>query len=44
MVIAREMGFSEQEFWNSDPVFFNEVAEKYYALQRRKMAALLPTK
>ena len=44
MVIAREMGYSEQEFWSADPVFFNQVSEKYYALQRRKMEALIPTK
>ena len=24
MICAREMGMSEEEFWNSDPIFFNE--------------------
>ena len=24
MVAARKMGMSEEEFWNSDPIFFNE--------------------
>ena len=27
MVIARKMGMSEEEFWNSDPIFFNKCYE-----------------
>ena len=36
MVIAREMGYSEAEFWDSDPIFFNQVADKFYELQMKK--------
>jgi len=34
MVVAREMGMSESEFWNSDPIFFNECYEIFL---RKKM-------
>lgn len=34
MVCAREMGMNEEEFWNSDPIFF---AECYEEFQDRKM-------
>lgn len=26
---ARRMGMSEKEFWNSDPIFFNECYETF---------------
>ena len=29
MMIAREMGMSEEEFWNSDPIFFCKCYEKF---------------
>ena len=40
MIIAREMGFSESEFWNSDPIFFNLQAESYYKHKEEKYNAL----
>lgn len=36
MVLAREMGLSEEEFFHSDPIFFNECASKFADLQRKK--------
>ena len=41
MVVAREMGMSEDEFWNSCPIFFNEVADKFYEKKRREYGALM---
>ena len=32
IVLARKMGMSEKEFWNSCPIFFNECLEKFYEL------------
>lgn len=29
MLASREMGMSEDEFWNSDPIFFNRCYERY---------------
>lgn len=29
MVAAKEMGMSEDEFWNSDPIFFNRCYETF---------------
>lgn len=26
---AKEMGMSEEEFWNSDPIFFHKCYEKF---------------
>lgn len=40
MVAAREMGMSEAEFWNSDPIFFNECYEAYQKKKRREVMAL----
>lgn len=37
MVVAREMGMSEDEFFHSCPVFFNEVAEKFYEKKTAEM-------
>lgn len=36
MVCARKMGMSEEEFWNSDPIFFNECLEAFTNLERKK--------
>lgn len=36
MVLARQMGMSEEEFWHSCPIFFNECAEKFMELERQK--------
>lgn len=36
MVLAREMGMSEEEFWGSCPIFFNECLEKFLELQEKK--------
>lgn len=35
MVAARKMGMSEEEFWSSCPVFFNECLEKYMEIEKR---------
>lgn len=40
MVCAKEMGMSEDEFWHSCPIFFNEVFEKYMSLQKLKRGGL----
>lgn len=40
MVCARKMGMSEEEFWNSDPVFFNECLEIFSEMERQKGGAL----
>lgn len=40
MVVAREIGYSESEFWESDPIFFNEVAEVYYREKGRRLKGL----
>ena len=36
MVCAREMGMSEEEFFNSDPIFFNECYEIFKERETRK--------
>lgn len=36
MVCARKMGMSEKEFWNSDPIFFNECLEVFADLEKQK--------
>jgi len=36
MVIAKRMGMSEEEFWNSCPFFFNKLSEKFFELERRE--------
>lgn len=40
MVCARKMGMSEAEFWNSDPIFFNECLEIFLDIERRKAGTL----
>lgn len=39
MMAARRMGMSEAEFWNSDPVFFNECYEVYIRDRNREVSA-----
>ena len=34
------MGMSEEEFWNSDPVFFNECYEEFRRDRRQEVKAL----
>ena len=34
------MGMSEEEFWNSDPIFFNECYEVLQKDRRREVDAL----
>ena len=36
MVTAKKMGMSEEEFWNSDPIFFNECLEVFIEIRRRE--------
>ena len=36
MVAARKMGMSEKEFWNSDPIFFNECLEVFFQIEKWK--------
>lgn len=36
MVAAKKMGMSEEEFWNSDPIFFNECLEVFIEIRRRE--------
>lgn len=40
MVAAREMGMSESEFWNSDPIFFNECYEIFQLRKREEVRML----
>ena len=40
MVCAREMGMSEEEFWNSDPIFFNECYNVYIQRKMEEVKAL----
>lgn len=35
MVMARKMGMSEDEFMNSDPIFFNECLEIFMKLEQK---------
>ena len=35
MVMARKMGMSEDEFMNSDPIFFNECLEIFMELEQK---------
>ena len=41
MVAARKMGMSEEEFWNSDPIFFNECLEVLMEVEKAKGGALI---
>lgn len=38
MTCAKEMGMSQDEFWGSDPIFFNEC---YEILQERKQRGVI---
>lgn len=40
MTAARKMGMSEEEFWNSDPIFFNRCYEAYQKDREREVRAL----
>ena len=40
MIAAREMGMSEEEFWNSDPIFFNECYEIFQLKKRKELEVL----
>lgn len=40
LVTAREMGMSEEEFWNSCPIFYNEQLEAYGRRKRELAKAL----
>ena len=40
MMAARRMGMSEEEFWNSDPIFFNECYEVFQKEKRKEVEAL----
>ena len=35
--MAKEMGMSEEEFWNSDPIFFYECYEKFIERKIREV-------
>lgn len=37
MVCAREMGMSEEEFWHSCPIFFNECYQVFSQRKREEM-------
>ena len=37
---AREMGMSETEFWESDPIFFNKCYEAFQRKKQREMRRL----
>ena len=41
MVSARKMGMSEEDFWNSDPVFFNECLEVFCELEKASGGAVI---
>lgn len=40
MIAAREMGMSEEEFFNSDPIFFNECYEIFRDRKRKELMSL----
>ena len=40
MMAARRMGMSEEEFWNSDPIFFNQCYEIYWRDKEKEVSAL----
>ena len=39
--LGEKDGMSEEEFWNSDPVFFNECLEVFCELEKAKGGALI---
>ena len=44
MTCAREMGMTEDEFWKSDPVFFNECLEKFYERKKKMIESIFDNK
>lgn len=40
MVAARMMGMSENEFFNSDPIFFNECLEVWQEVEKKKVGVI----
>lgn len=40
MVCSKEMGMSEDEFWNSCPIFFNECYNVYMERKTEEMKML----
>lgn len=40
MIAAREMGMSEEEFFNSNPIFFNECYEVFQYKKQQEVKAL----
>jgi hypothetical protein len=36
MIVAHEVGMSEEEFWHSCPIFFNEIAKRYMDLKQQR--------
>lgn len=40
MVCSKEMGTSEKEFWNSDPIFFNECYQEFKRRKAEEVKAL----
>lgn len=40
MICAKEMGMSEDEFWNSCPIFFNECYEIFVDRKKEEVAAI----
>lgn len=36
MALARRMGMSEDEFFDSCPIFFNECAEVYFGIEKKE--------
>lgn len=37
MLAAKEMCISEEEFWDTDPIFFNKLYEKYQENKIKEM-------
>lgn len=40
MVAARMMGMSENEFFKSDPIFFNECLEVWQEVEKKKVGVI----
>lgn len=40
MVAARMMGMSENEFFNSDPIFFNECLKVWQEVEKKKVGVI----
>lgn len=41
MVVAKEMGMSDEDFWDSCPIFFNERMEEFYKMKEEKIKGLI---